>query len=110
VTSLLVFFFALIVHESGHIWAALALGCSVTGLTWKWYGFGIKRSPHAKRIGNAVISAAGPLASLVGVLASCYLGFVTKNDFWYTAALAHLTLFVIGSGMDFWNIVSRRVR
>lgn len=88
---------ALLIHESGHIWCALALGQPAKGLVFRWWGIGVRIERSPSPWVNAVIAAGGPLASLAAMLICCYLK--AWDGAWWNCGVL-----LFGSVLDFWNM------
>jgi Zn-dependent protease len=59
--------FAMVLHEFGHIGAALVLGVRVKALRARWKGMYIVREPGTPRQ-NLIIALAGPITNIVLLL------------------------------------------
>ena len=88
---------ALLIHESGHLWVALACGQPAKGLVYHWWGIGVRIGRSPIPWVNAMIAAGGPMASLIAFVA---FGFMQMGN----AAAWNLAVLLVASVFDFWNI------
>jgi hypothetical protein len=101
-TSLLIFFSAMFLHELGHASMALVLGVKCYRIEFKFwhgipYGLGLSRDMNFNRFLEGCITVAGTIYSLAFMLWACVMGY---NEF----ALANLALLTIGSLHDYYRL------